>query len=261
MLTPMDKDSWAVASKARLLVGVCAALACLVIAPAAASACASPAGVHGFTGHAFISLTGNATATFEGASGSQTIGLDRKVANVQLNLTHKVQGKGPYAGTYFFSGKAKMGSVSVNDTFSSNGDGGSGEETYNGGTLSAFSSAEVVLDTKHCVYAVTAGFGVKTMYSGDAGLRPGSTVSVGAYSGHEKIPGNLHLIGGVGPDAYLTCPGNPILTGMDCMEFAGGWATDFAEFKECGTFPPQGDCATGEKPVGDGQFSWVLKPK
>jgi hypothetical protein len=45
------------------------------------------------------------------------------------------------------------------------------------------------------------------------------------------------------------------------VEISGGWATDFAELKECGSFPPEGNCATGEKPIGDGKFLWALKPK
>jgi len=98
------------------------------------------------------------------------------------------------------------------------------------------------------------------VYSGEDALRPGAGVSVSAVGDHNHIPGNLHLIGGVGPDAYLSCPGDPLLSGQPCIQIAGGWATDFAELKQCGSFPPQGNCASDEKPVGGGKFIWVLKP-
>jgi hypothetical protein len=245
--------------RVRLLIAICLALACLVIAPAAASACASLAGVHGFTGHAYISFDGSTSGPIEGSGGSESIGLHRRGASLQLKLDHKVRGRGEFAGITIFSGKVRMGNVSVDDTFSLS-EGGSGEETYQGPALGQLGTASVFLDTDDCLYAVTAGFGAKTTYSGQGALRPGGGTSVAAFGDREKIPGNLHLVGGVGPDAYLSCPADPILTGKPCITFAGGWATDFAELKECGAFPGEGNCATGDKPVGDGKFLWVLKP-
>lgn len=249
----------AVAMKVRLLIAICAALAGPVAAPAAASACASLANVHGFTGHAYISFDGSASGPIEGSGGSESIALHRSGASLELKLNHKVRGRGEFAGIVIFSGKVRMGNVSASDTFSLS-EGGSGEETYQGPALGQLGTASVFLDTDDCVYAVTAGFGAKTEYNGEGALRPGSGVSVAAFGDRNKIPDNLHLIGGVGPDAYLTCPGNPILTGKPCITFGGGWAVDFAELKECGAFPGEGNCATGEKPVGDGKFLWVLKP-
>ena len=98
------------------------------------------------------------------------------------------------------------------------------------------------------------------MFSGDAGLNPGPGVSVSAFGDRNPIPKNLHLIGGVGPNAYLSCPGDPLQSGQPCVQIGAGWATDFAELKQCGSFPPQGDCTGIHKPVGDGKFIWVLKP-
>lgn len=241
-----------------MLIGLLVALAALVIAPAGASACASVAGVHAFTGHAFISFTGSATATFEGSSGSESIGIDREGATLEFDLNHRIRGKGKFSGTYIYSGKVWAGTISVDDAFSVS-EGDSGEMTYSGNGAPAFGGASVVLDTATCRYVVAANFGVDTKFSGTVSLRTGTGVSLAAVGDRNKIPSNLHLIGGVGPDGYLDCPGDPIVDGTSCVEIGGGWATEFAEFKECGSFPPKGNCATGEKPIGDGRFLWVLK--
>jgi hypothetical protein len=245
--------------KGRLLIGLFTALVGLAIAPAAASACASVAGVHALTGHAYISFTGSASGPITGSGGSESIGIDRKGATLELDLNHKVRGKGKYSSTYIFSGKVWAGTISVDDAFSLS-EGAGGEETYTGTGAPAYGGASAFLDTANCRYVVAANFGVDTKYSGEGTLRTGTGVSLAAVGDHDKIPGNLHLIGGVGPDGYLTCPGDPVLDGNPCVEIGGGWATDFAELKECGSFPPEGNCATGEKPIGDGKFLWVLKP-
>lgn len=245
--------------KGRLLIGLCTALAGLVIAPAAASACASVAGVHAFTGHAYISFTGSASGPITGSGGSESIGIDRKGATLELDLNHKVRGKGKYSGTYIFSGKVWAGTISVADVFSLS-EGAVGEENYSGTGAPAYGGASAFLDTANCRYVVAANFGVNTTYSGDGTLRTGTGVSLAAVGDHEKIPGNLHLIGGVGPSGYLTCPGDPILDGNACVEISGGFTNDFTELKECGSFPPEGNCVTSEKPIGDGKFLWVLKP-
>ncbi|MBS1861528.1 MAG: hypothetical protein JSS68_07425 [Actinobacteria bacterium] len=231
----------------------------LVIAPAAANACASVAGVHALTGHAFVSFTGSASGPIEGSGGSESIGIDRKGATLELDLNHRLRGKGKFAGTYIFSGEVWAGTISVDDAFSLS-EGASGEETYTGNGAPAFGGASAFLDTANCRYVVAVNFGVDTPYTGDGTLRTGTGVSLAAVGDHDKIPANLHLIGGVGPNGYLTCPGEPILDSNPCVEINGGWATDFAELKECGSFPPEGNCATGEKPIGDGKFLWVLKP-
>jgi hypothetical protein len=245
--------------KGRLLIGLFTALVGLAIAPVAASACTSVAGIHAFTGHAYISFTGSASGPIEGSGGSESIGIDRKGATLELDLNHRVRGKGKFAGVYIFSGKVWAGTISVDDVFSLGG-GVSGEETYAATGPPAFGGASAFLDTHNCRYVVAANFGVHTKYSGAGSLRVGTGVSLAAVGDRNKIPGNLHLVGGVGPDGYLTCPGDPILDNKPCVEIGGGWATDFAELKECGAFPPAGNCATGEKPVGDGKFLWVLKP-
>lgn len=245
--------------KARLAIAGVASLCMVLAAPSEASACASLGGVHSFTGHAYVSLAGTASGPIEGANEDEAISLDRRVASLELKLNHRVRGKGEFAGLTIFGGKAKLGSVTVQDRFSSGED--SGEETYSGATLPLISSAELFLDTDDCRYALSATFGAQTKFSGEQGLQPGSGVSVSVDSDRNKIPQDLHLIGGVGPDAYLTCPGDPILTGKPCMQFAGGWSNDFAELALCGSFPPSGDCATKEEPVADGKFIWVLKSK
>ncbi len=245
----------------RLPIATCAVLASLAIVPTMARACISPASVHAFTGHAYISFTGSASGPIVGSGGSESIGIDRKGATLELDLNHRVRGKGKFAGTYIFSGKVWAGTISVDDAFSFS-EGASGEETYAGTGPPAFGGASAFLDTDNCRYVVAVNFGVHTKYSGDGSLRPGTGVSLAAVGDRNKIPGSLHhhLVGGVGPDGYLGCPGDPILDGKPCVEISGGWANDFAELKECGSFPPEGNCVTGEKPIGDGQFLWVLKP-
>jgi hypothetical protein len=245
--------------KRRLLIGLLTALTGLVIAPAAASACASVASVHAFTGHAFVSFIGSASGPITGSGGSESIGIDRKGATLELDLNHRVQGKGKFAGTYIYSGKVWAGTISVDDAFSLS-EGSSAEDTYSGNGAPAFGGASAFLDTATCRYVVAVNFGVDTQFHGDKILSAGTGVSLAAVGDRNKIPSSLHLVDGVGPDGYLTCPGDPILDGKPCVEISGGWATDFAELKECGSFPPEGNCATGEKPIGDGKFLWVLKP-
>ncbi|HKZ14289.1 MAG TPA: hypothetical protein VJL81_10630 [Solirubrobacterales bacterium] len=245
--------------KGRLLIGVCVATSALAIAPTTASACASVAGVHAFTGHAYISFLGSASGPITGSGGSESIGIDRKGATLELDLNHKLRGKGKFATTYIFSGKVWAGTISVDDAFSLS-EGGSAEDTYSGNGPPAFGGASAFLDTATCRYVVAVNFGVHTTYSGDGILSAGTGVSLAAVGDRNKIPGDLHLVGGVGADGYLTCPGEPIVDGHPCVEIGGGWANDFAELKECGSFPPEGNCVTGEKPIGDGKFLWVLKP-
>jgi hypothetical protein len=245
--------------KVRLPLATCGVLASLAIVPTAGRACTSPASVHAFTGHAYVSFTGSASGPIRGGGGSESIGIDRKGATLELDLNHRARGKGKFAGTYIFSGKVWAGTISVDDAFSLSG-GASGEETYAGTGPPAFGGASAFLDTDSCRYVIALNFGVDTKYSGEGSLRRGTGVSLAAVGDRNKIPGSLHLVGGVGPDGYLTCPGDPILDGKPCVEIGGGWATDFAELKECGAFPPEGNCTTGEKPIGDGKFLWVLKP-
>ena len=172
-----------------------AALGAVLLAPAAASACASLAGVHSFSGHAFLSFDGTASGPIEGTTGSETIALHREAASLKLNLPHKVVGKGPLKGVVIFSGKASLGTVTVHDNFELSGDGSSsGSETYSAPAPPR--SASVTIDTDNCRYVVSAGIGVKTKYSGDPNLRPGAGVSVGVFGDRNPIPTNLHLAAG-----------------------------------------------------------------
>jgi hypothetical protein len=219
-----------------VLVGVVATLGLLAL-PASAGACASLGGVHSFSGHAFLSFSGTASGPIEGSGGGETISLQRQGASLELNLNHRSRGKGQFSGIVFFGGRVRMGALNVDDEFAYSGGGGSGRETYSGPEHSPLGNAQLILDTDDCRYVLVASFGDRN-----------------------KIPGNLHLIGGVGPAGYLDCPGDPLQSGQPCVEIGGGWSVDFAELKQCGSFPPQGNCASGDKPIGDGKFIWVLKP-
>lgn len=247
--------------RARLLFAICAALAAVAVTPAAASACASLAGVHAFTGHARMTFTGTASGPITGSGGSETITLQRSAASVEIKLTHKTMGKGQFAAIVFFVGKARLGNVSVNDSFDLGGSGSYAKETYAGPLLASLGAATLALDTDDCKYQILAHFGARTMFSGDAALQPGDSVFGTAYGDRYHIPKNLHLNGGVGPTAYLSCPGNPLLTGNPCFQIGGGWAVDFAELSQCGSYPPHGNCASTEKPVGSAEFIWDLKSK
>jgi hypothetical protein len=168
-------------------------------------------------------------------------------------------GKRQFAAIVFFTGKARLGNVSVHDSFHLGS--ASAQETYSGPLRASLGAAALALDTKDCKYQFLAHFGARTMYSGAAALQPGETVFGSAYGDRNHIPRNLHLSGGAGPSAYLSCPGDPFLTGKPCFQIGGGWATDFAELSQCGAYPPQGNCTSTEKPVGSGELIWVLKPK
>ncbi len=248
--------------RARLLVVICSAVAMFAVAPSAASACASLAGVHAFVGHTRMTFSGTASGPVLGSGGNETIALQRSAASVRVKLTHRVRGKGQYSAIYFYSGKARLGNVSVHDSFDLSEDNASAQETYGGPLKSPFGHATLALDTDDCKYQFAAGFGAKTSFSGDEALRAGDSVSGAAYGDRNHIPKNLHLIGGVGPDPYLTCPGDPLLTGVPCFQIGGGWANDFAELSECKQFPPQPNCGSGDKQLtGSAQFIWVLEPK
>ena len=117
--------------KVRLPIATCAVLASLAIVPTVGRACTSPASVHAFTGHAYISFIGAASGPIVGSGGSESIGIDRNGASLELDLNHRVRGKGKFAGTYIFSGEVWAGTISVDDAFSFS-EGGGGEETYSG---------------------------------------------------------------------------------------------------------------------------------
>jgi hypothetical protein len=120
-----------------------------------------------------------------------------------MDLNHRVRGKGKFASTYIYSGKVWAGTISVEDVFSQSKN-AVGEERYSGNGAPAFGGASVFLDTAKCRYVVAINFGVDTQYSGAGSPRTGTNVSLAAVGDHEKIPGNLHLVGGVGPSGYLT---------------------------------------------------------
>lgn len=248
--------------RAHLLVALCIVLAVLAVAPSAASACASLAGVHSFVGHTRMTFSGTASGPVLGSGGDETITLQRSAASVEVKLTHEVRGKGQFSAIYFYSGKARLGNVSVHDSFDLSGDNSSAQETYGGPLKAPFGSATLALDTEDCKYQFSASFGAKTSFSGDEALRAGASVAGSAYGDRKHIPNNLHLGSGVGPDPYLTCPGDPLLTGVPCFQIGGGWANDFAELSECKQFPPEPNCGSGDKQLaGSAELIWVLKPK
>lgn len=246
----------------RLLLALCPCFAAFAIAPAAASACASPAGVHAFVGRFRVTYSGSVSGPIVGSGGTEHISLHRSAASVEVNLKHKVRGKGQFAGIYFFTGRARLGNVSVHDNFALSEGNSSAHQTYSGPLKGPLGGAALALDTEDCKYQFSAHFGAKTKFSGDPTLRPGNGVFVSAYGDRNHIPSNLHLSGGAGPDPYLTCPGNPFLTGKPCAAIGGGWANDFAELSECGQFPPEPNCGSGNEALkGSAEIIWVLKPK
>lgn len=258
----MARSSASHPSRALRLAALCTVVAILAVAPSAASACASLAGVHSFVGQTRMTFSGTASGPVVGSGGNETISLHRSAASVEVKLTHKVRGKGEYSAIYFYSGKARLGNVSVHDSFDLSEDNASAQETYGGPLKAPFGSATLALDTEDCKYQFTASFGARTSFSGDQTLRAGTAVAASAYGDRNHIPKNLYLDGGVGPEPYLTCPGDPLLTGVPCFEIGGGWANDFAELSECKQFPPAPDCGSGEKQLaGSAEFIWVLTPK
>ena len=247
--------------KARWIVvaAVCAGVAALSAVPAAASACPSLAGVKAYQGHAAVGFHAQNSGPDVGNGGTYAAQLERNLSSVEIKLKHKKVVRNHVTGSHaIFTGKAVGGNVTVDDNFNDTGAMFSGQESYNGplGQLPNFGSAFLLLDLNSCHYKLSVSFGVQTTFTGtlDSGSHP--SVSGTVYSEREHIPGNLHLVGGAGPNAYgRACPGgDPFLATDSCYEYGGG------TIGLCSTF----DVSTSNcpaDPVGTAQFTWVLKPK
>lgn len=197
--------------------------------------------------------TGPETGGLDG--GRYTIALGRSASNLSLRLTaRRVVSFTSSPGIAVFAGKSTGGTVSVKDTLVKRDRGGrvvvSRKVIATARPLIV--SAAVFLDTVRCLYEAQVSFVVRT---------PKGSVTGTAYSEREPIPSGLKLIGGAGPQAYLTCPGNPLLSGKTCYELGGGLAVAYAELEQCKQDPPPGRCVPQDsRPLGDASMNWVLKP-
>ena len=257
--------------QARLVVTICASVAALVVAaapPAAASACSQVAKVNSYHGQAHMGFDAQASGPDEPGQpqyGTETISLFRSLASVNIDLTHKLVVRNRFTGTHvFFSGKASGGDVTIKDTFDDTIENTShATVSYNGPLKNAFPAnfgqAALIFDLDTCQYQLTVSFGVKTQFSGDQAIEPGDTASGGADSHRKHIPASLKLSGVAAPDAYQTCPDNPLVTGKACYAFGGGWTNDFLTLKECHSTQAV-DCGPSDQPVGVATFAWHLSP-
>ena len=242
---------------------ICASVAAMAAAPAAASACPSLVGLKAFSGHASTGFEADATGPYEPGQpqyGTETIHLQRS-AHLDIALTHK---KVTRRGVVIFTGKAKGGNVLIDDTFDDSSGRHSGYHFDDplSTALPDFGSAELFLDSKTCKYLLTVVFAVSAIHSGVAS---GSSAVEGTVYGHrEHIPGSRKLgsLNGAPeyPDAYHTCPGDPLQSGKACYQFFGGFTTDFMTLFKCHSAQAV-NCSSSEGPVGNGAaFAWHLKP-
>lgn len=225
--------------------------------PGAAAGCPSLAGVTSFHGGAVMLFSKTARGPETGGlkGGEDRVTLRRAATNLVISLTaKKTLSSAIYPGIVVFAGKSHGGTVAVHDKMVKTDAGGHPavlDKVTAAGARPSFVSAALFFDTVRCKYQLQVSYGVRTTKGG---------VSGGAYSEQEPIPGDLHLSGGAGPSAYLTCPGNPLLTGKPCYQFGGGLAVDFSELVQCKRDPP-GNCQEKDgQPLGDASFNWYLKP-
>lgn len=237
----------------RFVVAICVSVAALIAMPAGASACASLAGVKAFNGHAHMGFDAQASGLNEPGQpqyGTTTIHLQRSAGNIDIKLNRKLVTR---AGIVIFSGKAGGGDVIINDTSEDSNDHTKDSKLHYNGPPH-FAGAQLFLDQTHCKYQLTVSFIVPAQ----------DRVAVHgiAYSNRDQIPGSLKL-GSLGtlehPDAYYTCPGNPLMSGKACYQFGGGYATDFMTLFQCHSVQAE-NCNSKEGPTGMATFAWHLKP-
>jgi hypothetical protein len=251
--------------RVRFVVAICASVAALGAIPAAASACPPLGGVKAFTGVAHLGFRAQASGSDEPGEpqyGIETIDLSRS-AGLDIKLTHKLVSR---LGVVAFTGTASGGTVTVNDTFDDSSD-SSAHSAYNyqdplSNQLPNFGTASLFLDPKKCKYQLTVSFGVRAQSSGE--FQGSDSVGGGATSQPKQIPASLNLGRSVElvqdhPDAYYTCPGDPLLSGKSCYQFSGGFATDFMTLFQCHSSQAV-NCSSSDGPVGTATFAWHLKP-
>ncbi|MBS1860564.1 MAG: hypothetical protein JSS68_02520 [Actinobacteria bacterium] len=242
---------------------IAAALA--VLAPNAAGACPSWAGVKGFEGHVAMSFTQSASGVDPGNGGTQTITLDRNASHLEVDLHGRLTSNGPgiLKRVTQFLGRTSGGSVSVTDRLINTGLGQSG--TASAGGPSDPWPAGLELWPRTCKYQLTAGFATRTTLSGDlpSQLEPEPLVSAAAFTPRETIPAHsLKLSGTATVDVYYErCPELNNLPGTekDCYVPSGGWLNDFQTLKFCHSVTAE-NCEDGGEEQGTAQISWSISP-
>jgi hypothetical protein len=228
---------------------------------AVTTACASFSRVKSFQGTVHMGFSEIATGAIpgEGTTGTAEAELYRSASHLNVSLTRKVDlGHGQVA----FSGRMRGGEVDIDDSFHTNtGDTDSaGREAYNGPAQPEGAGAALYVNTQTCTYQLVATVEVPTTFFGSDEVQPEDAVaSASAFSPRRHVPASLKLSGGVKPDAYFTCPGNPLESGDDCYQLGGGWAADFASLKACETTEPV-NCNPDEEVLGTAGFVWSLTP-
>jgi hypothetical protein len=227
----------------------------------APSACVSLDRVKSFHGTAHMGFSSIATGQdpSQGPLGSEEVGLYRSASPLDLTLGKKVV----FGSDVVFSGRIHGGSVDISDDFhTSDGSGTdlSGSERYSGPPQPDGSGAALYVNTHTCTYQLQISVQVGTTFIGSEERMPDDAVANdAAYSPRKHVPASLKLVGSVESDAYYTCPGNPLRTGEDCHQVSGGWATEFAMLKVCGSNDPK-NCDPADEPVGTAGLVWSLAP-
>lgn len=253
----------------RLTLVLCTTAAALLVAPVAANACASLAGVKAYHGEASMAFSATASAPDSASGGTQTISLNRTAEELKIDLPVKVAN--PTLGYVEFLGSVTGGDVSVRDTVLDSGGGSTttGEQTYSGPTLRG--PADLTFNTRTCKYSLIVPFGVRAGSTGDF-AEPDPAVDGVAFAPPHHIPGSLQLGGAPVVEAYDGCPaGSGSVVGAlpgppraiphapGCYDIEGGWISDFTLLSQCdGTTAD--NCVSGNPPEGTALFSWLLTP-
>jgi hypothetical protein len=247
-----------------LLLGLCVSLAALA-SPSTASAsggCAPALGkVKAFHGYASLRFATGAVGVDPGEGGFQSIILIHTANSLRIDMKkERVTRKGAE-----FGGDARLGHVTVADTFVQSATGLGGSQSYSGPlgshpSNSGYAQLRVDRRRNKCRYEFIASFEVPAAYSGDEEIdQPPSEISGGAYSGTKHLPGDLKLSFSGALPAHLSCVGTVLLV-TACYTFRGGWTVDFATLFLCHSVVAVG-CADDSKPMGAAEFTWKLSPK
>jgi hypothetical protein len=243
------------------------AVGVLGIAPAAARACPSLAGIRAFRGKGSASFSASASGEDPGNGGVETVTLDRSNQNQRLRLAGKVKGKTLHVGgktikpPVVFLGGASGGEITIGDTFSNTGSGFTGSLSAAGPLkLPGAGAAAIVLYPQVCAYQLEFSFDEKTAFHGQVPIPSGNGAGGGVITPRRHIPGSLKLSGGAAVGAYYSgCSGAERPDEMGCYQFSAGWATDFQTLKLCNSVVAVG-CGRDDEEEGTAHVSWSLTP-
>ncbi|HKK07553.1 MAG TPA: hypothetical protein VKA44_01565 [Gemmatimonadota bacterium] len=223
--------------------------------PEHASSCPSLASVKSFQGLVGPSYSDVAAASSQAYGGQITISVEQGAA-LQVDLPARHSGPA-FDVTIFFGKVTSAQAVNSRQSIDRPLKG-----SIAGTELGTFQSAFLLISPSLCKYQVMASYSTETQFTGDAGARPGTTVTVTAVSPREDIPPTLVLANSAEIPVYENCGSGPtdIPRPTGCYSFGGGWKTDFETYKLCHSTIPDASCASSERSMGTARISWSLHP-